>query len=317
MINRESTNNYLLKEFQLPSRIDELKDSFLKDFELRLYVKRDDLIHPVVSGNKWRKLKYNLLHLLKEEKEGLITFGGAYSNHLIAVAAACNQHNIPCVGIVRGDKESAFNSTLKKCALLGMKLCFVNRSLYRTKSDKNFIVDNWPQYAGYFMVPEGGANSFGIRGCSELMDEQARIYDHLVVSSGTATTALGILSSLRKENLIVFSALKREMATEEKLKSAAKHQSKLNQLHYFDEHEFGGFAKINQELIDFTRDFYQRYGIQLDLIYNAKMFFKLFKLIKQGYFPAGSKILCIHTGGLQGNLGMEERYQFKLFNSTC
>jgi len=314
MINRESSNKYCPKEFQLPSRVDQLSSAFLKDYGVSLFVKRDDLIHPVVSGNKWRKLKYNIEQLFQQKKEGLLTFGGAFSNHLIACAKACQLLGIPSVGIVRGEPGSIHNPTLTHCVKLGMELHFISRADYANKTRFDFIQDRFPTYQNYFHLPEGGENELGIKGCAEIMAEQAREFDFVTVTAGTTTTAIGLLNSLETEKLLVFSALKNAHYLEDRMR-VQESQSRLNtQLEFFHEYHFGGFAKINELLIEFTRQFYKDYEMKLDLVYNSKMLYGLFEQIKAGYFPVNSKILAIHTGGLQGNQGFEERFQFELFN---
>ena len=317
MNHRESSNKYLLKEFQLPSRIDRLSSSFLNDFGISLFLKRDDLIHPIVSGNKWRKLKYNVEKLQQNNNEGLLTCGGAFSNHLIACAKACQLLGISSVGIVRGESENKNNPTLSQCIELGMQLHFISRAEYKQKDQFDFIQNLFPRYKNYLHLPEGGANELGIKGCTEILDEQERIYDFVTIAAGTTTTAQGIGRSLRKEKLLVFPALKNAQYLENRMRMAEENSILKEQLNYFYGYHFGGFAKINDELIEFTRQFYNEYNIKLDLVYTAKMFYGLFEQIKAGYFSKNSTILAIHSGGLQGNQGFEDKHQFNLFNSSC
>jgi len=301
------------KEFQLPSNSILLESQFLREKGVELFVKRDDLIHPVISGNKWRKLKYNIEFAKRSKSSCILTFGGAYSNHLIATAKAGQIFNLPTIGIVRGEEKKALNPTLQKCVEYGMQLEFVTRDLYKRKEEKTFHQDLRDKFGEYLLIPEGGANDLGIKGCEEILSEDKNVHDYVSVAAGTGTTAKGILKASNEEKILVFPALKGATFLRNEISDQIRND-KLNRLELFEDYHFDGYAKINPELIAFTRDFYNSYQIKLDLIYTAKHFFGLFDLIRKNYFPPKSKILAIHTGGLQGNKGMEERYKVDLFS---
>jgi 1-aminocyclopropane-1-carboxylate deaminase len=275
-----------------------------------LHVKRDDLIDPIVSGNKWRKLKYNILAAQSRKNDTLITFGGAYSNHLIATAKACALYGIESVGIVRGEElHSDSNETLKHCRELGMKLMFISREEYHLRNDKTYWEQLHIDYPNSFIVPEGGANFYGLIGCQEIWKELSDDYTDVIVSAGTGTTAAGILSGMpEKCKLHVFSALKGDFMEKEILSKIEYgfHNSEFtdqcaSRLQVYSEDIFGGYGKFNIELLRFIQEMNEAYDLPLDQVYTGKAFFRLVQLINENYFSENAKILFIHTGGLQGN----------------
>jgi 1-aminocyclopropane-1-carboxylate deaminase len=272
---------------------------------LNLFIKRDDLIHPIISGNKWRKLKYNILHLQMNRMEGLLTFGGAYSNHLLATAFAAKQANIPCVGIVRGEeltKDS--NSILSFCHSLGMRLKFVSRNEYGYRDEPIYKQELLTEYKNFWMVPEGGGNYQGVLGCMEIMKETDNDYDFVCVSQGTTTTSIGILLSLpEKSKLLVCPALKGfDSICEMKqmlFYMGFEHEfieDKLNQVIVLSTDELGKYGKASPELKLFNNSLYERTKINFDHTYNAKSLFQLNKYI-ECHSLVNEKILYIHTGG--------------------
>jgi len=299
--------------FQLPSPVEELKSDFLSEHKVQLFVKRDDLIHPEISGNKWRKLKYNIEEAKRLEKDTLLTFGGAFSNHLIATAVAAKGFNLKSIAVVRGERAEKLSDTLKECEVNGMQLHFVSRAVYREKETVGFLNELEELFGSFFLVPEGGGNELGKKGCEEVLSEVNESFDVVCCAAGTGTTAAGLYNSIHREKLFVFPVLKGMDFEKEEIFSHSEAQSKTEQLHFFKDYHFGGYAKINDELIDFCRTFYASYGMKLDLVYTAKMFYGIFDLIKKGHFGARDKLLAIHTGGLQGNRGMEKRFNFQLF----
>ena len=301
--------------FQLPSPLEQLESDFLKQHELEVFVKRDDLIHPVISGNKWRKLKYNIKAAKENGFDQVLTFGGAFSNHIIATATAAKAHGLKSIGVIRGEEPKNWSATLKNCKAAGMKLKFVSRELYKSKADSAFINDLTDAYGESYVIPEGGANELGRKGCEEIVSELENSFDYLCCSAGTGTTAAGILHSINEENLLVFPALKGGGFLRDEIVSATMHPKKTESIQLFGNYHFGGYAKINQELIDFTNQFYSIYKLKLDLVYTAKLFYGVFDLIKDGYFKKGSKLVILHSGGLQGNLGFINRYNVRLFGS--
>jgi len=277
----------------------------LNEQALNLFIKRDDLIHPIISGNKWRKLKYNILHVQMNRMKGLITFGGAYSNHLLATAVAAKQAKIPSVGIVRGEeltKDS--NSILSFCFSQGMDLKFVSRNEYGYRDEPIYKQELLTEYTNFWMVPEGGGNYQGVLGCMEIMKETENDFDFVCVSQGTTTTSIGILLSIpEKTKLLVCPALKSfdsifEMR--QRLLYLGFEQEfieeKLKQVIVLPTDELGKYGKATPEVKVFSNDFYKRTKINADYTYNAKSLFMLNKYIEiNSLFK--KKILYIHTGG--------------------
>jgi 1-aminocyclopropane-1-carboxylate deaminase len=275
----------------------------------RIFVKRDDLIHEDVSGNKWRKLKYNILQAKANQKSGILTFGGAFSNHLLATASACNLLNLKSIGIIRGDElNENSNHTLKKCHTLGMKLIFVSRENYHQKSDYDYLNSLKNEFPDFYIVPEGGSNYYGMIGCQEITKEIKQDFDHLFISQGTTTTSCGILLSLKEnQTLHVIPALKGFDSLEEmrKILNQALFDSEtveelLKKVQVHPEFHFGGYGKINEELIDFMSKMRSDFELHLDQVYTAKAFYGTLQIIENEKFQ-NQKIVFIHTGGLQGN----------------
>jgi 1-aminocyclopropane-1-carboxylate deaminase len=296
-----------LNDLILPSPIQEVYFTLLKNKNIRLWIKRDDLIHPWLSGNKYRKLKYNLKSAIENNRKTIVTFGGAFSNHLHATAGACSLLGLQSVGIVRGEIDEG-NPTLKFCTDRGMNLIPVSRSAYRLKENSQEIMELIQNYPDCFMVPEGGANHLALRGVSEIVDEikiqLSEMPEYFTLACGTGGTTAGILSAnILNSKVIAFSALKSShLESEIKQFSDFKNAEKLSVNTDF---HFGGYAKWNTELIDFIYDFEKQANIPLDHVYNGKAMFGLFKLILSDYFEPGSTICYIHTGGLQGKDGLK------------
>ncbi len=296
-----------LNDLILPSPIQEVDFPLLKNKNIRLWIKRDDLIHPWVSGNKYRKLKYNLKSAIENKCKTIVTFGGAFSNHLHATAGACALLGLKSVGIVRGEIDLN-NPTIKFCIERGMNLIPVSRAAYRLKENSQEIMELIQKYPDCYMVPEGGTNQLALRGASEIVDEikiqWSEMPEIISLACGTGGTTAGILSAnLLNSKVIAFSALKSShLESEIKQLSDFKNADKLSVQTDF---HFGGYAKWNTELIDFIYDFEKQTDIPLDHVYNGKAMFGLFKLILSDYFEPGSTICYIHTGGLQGKDGLK------------
>lgn len=275
----------------------------IKNPNLELFIKREDLIHPLISGNKFRKLKYNLLQAKAENQTTLLTFGGAFSNHILAVACAGFEHNFKTIGIIRGEElidKINENPTLKKAQELGMQFKFVSREWYRTKNENESIEQLKNEFGGFYLLPEGGTNELAIKGCEEILTNEDEIFTHICCSIGTGGTISGIInSSFSGQQVIGFPSLKGDFISKEI--SNFVHKANWN---IISDYHFGGYGKISDELIRFINDFYSQHKIPLDPIYTGKMMFGIDDLIKNNYFPKGSKILAIHTGGLQGINGM-------------
>jgi 1-aminocyclopropane-1-carboxylate deaminase len=290
------------------SRIQQIHFSAISDKEVSLFIKREDELHPFISGNKYRKLKYNLIEASNQNKKTLVTFGGAYSNHIAATAAAGFQFNFNTIGVIRGDELATNleevlqnNATLKFASEHNMQFEFVSRSAYRNKTSIEFIKNLRAKFGDFYMVPEGGTNKFAITGCEEILTKEDKKYDVICSSVGTGGTISGIINSTKKHQKVIgFSALKGEFLKDEIKKYVLKNDNwSLN-----TDYHFGGYAKVTEELITFINTFKQETGIPLDPVYTGKMLFGIVDLIKNDYFEKGTKILAIHTGGLQGIEGM-------------
>ena len=282
--------------------------SAIKEKDISLYIKREDLIHPTISGNKYRKLKYNILEAESQGKKTLLTFGGAFSNHISAVAAVGKEKNFNTFGIIRGDelgndlnKTLLSNPTLKYAHDCGMQFKFVSRTDYRDKNSKSFVANLKNEFGEFFLIPEGGTNEFAVKGCEEIVSSETDQFNCICVSVGTGGTVSGIINSAKDhQNVIGFSALKGNFLTDE----IQKWVDKESNWELKNEYHFGGYAKTTDELIQFINNFKIETKIQLEPIYTGKMVFGVVDLINKNYFAEGSKILLIHTGGVQGIQGM-------------
>jgi len=292
---------------KLPSPVQQLKSSFLKHHNINLFVKRDDLIHPEISGNKWRKLKYNLLTAQQQNKKTLLTFGGAYSNHIHATASAGKYFNFKTIGIIRGEAYNPLNPTLQDASNWGMQLDYVSRKKYREKTSSAFLNNLKDTYGDFYLIPEGGNNEFALKGCAEIIDELENDFDTICIDCGTGATISGMITGIDSSTqLLGFAVLKNANFLYDDINQLINNQKdniSSNWSINLDFH-FGGFAKTSDELFKFIKNFEKQYTIQLEPIYTGKMFYGVFELIKQGYFASGSRILVIHTGGLQGVRGL-------------
>lgn len=271
--------------------------------DISLFIKRDDLIHPIISGNKFRKLKYNLIEAKNQKKITLLTFGGAFSNHILAVSAAGKEYGFDTIGIIRGEEledKIETNPTLQKAKEFGMVFDFISREEYRNKNNPEFLKMLKQKFGDFYLIPEGGTNEFAIKGCEEILKENDTDFDFICCSVGTGGTISGIINSSKENQKVLgFPALKGDFLQEDIRKFAKKNNWQL-----ITDYHFGGYAKFDENLIHFINDFYQKFKVPLDPIYTSKMFFGVLDLIEKDYFPPKSKILAIHTGGLQGVNGM-------------
>ncbi|WP_371683005.1 1-aminocyclopropane-1-carboxylate deaminase/D-cysteine desulfhydrase [Flavobacterium sp. H122] len=268
-----------------------------------LFIKREDLIHPYISGNKYRKLKYNLLDFESDGYDSLVTFGGAFSNHIAATAFACKEKGINAVGVIRGEelwKEITNNPTLKLAQECGMKFEFVTREQYRNKDSDEFKNYLQEKYGNCSILPEGGTNGLAVKGCGEILTPEDRDFDYICCAVGTGGTVSGLINSAKPHQKVIgFPVLKGNFLQEEIRKFAKNDNWSLE-----SDYHFGGYAKVTDGLIDFINNFYQETNIPLDPVYTGKMVYGVLDLINKNYFPENSKILVIHTGGLQGIRGM-------------
>lgn len=270
---------------------------------IKIFIRREDLIHPIVSGNKYRKLKYNLQFAKTENYSKLLTFGGAFSNHIAAVAFAGKELGFETVGVIRGDElESKMfeNPTLKFAHNCGMKFDFISREAYRFKESDSFMEKLIEKHQNFYLIPEGGTNDLAIKGCEEILNSQDAKFDFICCAIGTGGTISGIINSSKSNQKVLgFSALKGDFLYKDIRKFA-----KNTNWDIISDYHFGGYGKVSLELIQFINSFDEEYQILLDPIYTGKMVYGIFDLINKNYFPKNSKILIIHTGGLQGIEGM-------------
>tara|TARA_R100000935_G_scaffold38680_1_gene60022 strand:+ start:136312 stop:137232 length:921 start_codon:yes stop_codon:yes gene_type:complete len=292
------------------SAVEKINLKSLKGTYGTLFLKREDLIHPLVSGNKFRKLKYNIAEALRNKKTTVVTFGGAYSNHVSATAAAGKLAGLKTVGIIRGEELKANfngNATLEFAQRSGMVFEFVSREQYRLKDDDAYRAKLLEKYSNSLILPEGGTNSLAIKGCAEILTNNDTGFDYICTSVGTGGTLAGLVSASEKHQQVVgYSALKGtfQASNVEEYTSNSNYTIK-------DSYCFGGYAKIDLQLVRFMNEFKEETGILLDPVYTAKMMFGIIEDIKSGYFPENSRILAIHTGGLQGIAGMNQRLKKK------
>lgn len=281
---------------------------------IRAAVLRLDLLHPEVSGNKWFKLRYNLDAAIKAGKHRIVTFGGAYSNHIAATAAACQLAGIPSTGIIRGERAPALSHTLQDAAARNMELVFISREAYRHKADTDWAT----LYPDAWIVPEGGNNALGAKGCEEILplairqlmtvdksviplSEATAYFSHIACAVGTGTTLAGIINSAAPQQTIFGYAVLKGAAYLTDEVQALLHPAPLPHWELLYEHHGGGYAKVTPALQTFMADFRTETGITLDMVYTAKLLMGFRKDIQHGRYPDGSKVLLIHTGGLQGN----------------
>ena len=264
----------------------------------RISIKRLDLIHPQISGNKFFKLKYNLLAARQQGFEKVLTFGGAYSNHIAATAFAAHQFGFQSLGMIRGEElaQRPLNPTLATAQQFGMQLEFISRNAYRQKDQPDFLQRLQQQYPDFYLIPEGGTNALAVQGCREILVAEDAQFDLICCAVGTGGTLAGLIeASQQHQQLLGFSALKGDFLTQEVAQLTTKRNWRI-----LDDYCCGGYAKTTPELIQFIQTFEQRYNIPLEQVYTGKMLRGIFDLIDQDKIGPDQKILLIHTGGLQG-----------------
>jgi len=296
------------------SNNDDVHLPILEEKEITLCIKREDEIHPDVSGNKFRKLKYNLSKAKELGKTTLLTFGGAFSNHILATAVAGNITGFKTIGIIRGDelgidldKTLQQNATLRNAYENGMLFEFVDRTAYRNKNGVSFQENLKHKYGDFYVIPEGGTNELAIKGCEEILVDKDSQFDYICSAIGTGGTISGLINASKKHQKVLgFPSLKGDFFKDEIQKYVHKTNWDL-----ITDYHFGGYGKYNDELIRFINKFSAKTNILLDPIYTAKMVFGILDLVQKDYFEKGSKILAIHTGGLQGIEGFNEKLKSK------
>lgn len=303
----------MLKPNKIPTQ--PISFSLFDEKKVSVSILRLDLIHPDLSGNKFFKLQYNLLEAKKQGFQKILTFGGAYSNHIYATAAAGWLYGFDTVGVIRGDLVYPLNPTLMAAEKFGMTLHPMERSTYRKKEEQEVLDTLSRQFGPFYAIPEGGTNALAISGCKEILSSEHKDATHIVSSVGTGGTISGIACSAHShQSVLGFSALKGDFIKESVANLLALHEiNPRGALEIITDYHFGGYAKHTQELVLFMQDFYQQTGIPLDPIYTGKMVYGVFDRIRLGYFPPHSKILIVHSGGLQGIKGFEARWGITLY----
>ncbi|MEZ5035724.1 MAG: pyridoxal-phosphate dependent enzyme [Chitinophagaceae bacterium] len=273
----------------------------LQEKNITLDVLRLDTIHPVISGNKWFKLKYYLEEAKLESKKTLLSFGGAWSNHILATAAAARLVGLNSIGLIRGETKKFESGTLQEARKLGMQLFFFDRENYRQK-----IIPTAIHQEEIYVIPEGGYGEKGAAGAASILSYSSKKdYTHIVCAAGTGTMAAGLLQAiLPSQHLVAVSVLKNYTNLEKDILSIAK--NKFHSISVVHDYHFGGYAKQKPELIDFMNDFYKETAIPTDFVYTGKLAFAIMDLVKKNYFLPGYKILMIHSGGLQGNRSLSK-----------
>jgi 1-aminocyclopropane-1-carboxylate deaminase/D-cysteine desulfhydrase-like pyridoxal-dependent ACC family enzyme len=296
---------------QLNTPITPIEDAALSKHNVSLSIKRDDLIHPVISGNKYRKLLHNIEEAKRTGCRGVLTFGGAFSNHIHATAYAARLHGLTSVGVIRGEATDPLNPTLQDASDWGMSLRYISRQQYRQKNDPALVAALSEEEGDMYVIPEGGANALGVQGCTAILSEVEQDYDFIALACGTGTTLAGLVAGLQGSSRVLgFTVMKGGAYLKEIIDAflSAYPDQSLTDWSLVTDYHFGGFARYSYDLVHFINQFHAKHQIQLEPLYTGKMMFGLFDLIEKGYFPEGSRILAIHTGGLQGIRGFNMRH---------
>ena len=289
-----------------PTPIQEVRDPLLERCGVRLLVKRCDLVHPTISGNKWFKLKYNLLAARQQGFTTLLSFGGAYSNHIHALAVAGHEHGFRTIGMIRGEAYQPLNATLQFAVDHGMELYYLDRAEYRQKGSPALLGQLHHRFGRHYLLPEGGTNGLAVQGCRELLADVVEPFDLVACACGTGGSFAGVVAALNGDHQALGVAV---LKGGEFLTAAVQELVWQNRAAQFDnwriesDYHHGGYARTTPELLGFMQYFEQTHGIPLDPVYTGKLFFALYALVKQHYFARGTTLLAIHTGGLQGRAG--------------
>ena len=306
-----------MADLTLPDKISlqRIENEITTSHKINLYVLRLDTIDFYAGGNKFFKLKYNLEESKKQGHKNLLTFGGAWSNHLAAVAAAVGSQQLEMIAVIRGEEPKEYSDTLRYCKEKGAHLHFVSREDYRKKTEKEFIDELKNKFGDFYLLPEGGSNTLAVKGCAEILNFINIDFDFICCPVGSGGTFAGIFSGLKeKQQVLGFVALRGGEYLEETINNLVECPlPRGGDVHLFGQrgsllydYHFGGFAKTTPELLCFKKDFETQFDFELDYIYTSKMFYGIFELMKKNFFSEGSTIVVIHTGGLQGNQGFEK-----------
>lgn len=291
----------------LPSPLQSISHPLLEEKNMQLFIKRDDLIHAEIMGNKWRKLKYNLEAMRQQKVQSLVTMGGAFSNHIVATAAAAQENNIKAVGIIRGNElHDESNPTLQFAKQKGMELRFVDRSTFKKwREEPHALTEKYPHH---YFLPEGGTNGLAIKGCEEVIREISQDFDVIACPIGTGGTFAGLVSAANDQQQVIgMSSLKGDFIHQEMKKLLHSFHIKSTNYQVIDQYHFGGYGKTSPDLIEFINWFKEYFAIPLDPIYTGKSFFGVWNMIKTDKFEKNIRIVLLHTGGLQGILGFNRK----------
>lgn len=286
-------------------------DERIAKYDVALFLKREDLSDPFISGNKYRKLKYNILYAKEKGFKTLLTFGGAFSNHIHAVAYSGFKFGFNTIGIIRGEEVLPLNPTLEDAHSFGMEFHYISRADYRNKQQADFLAALSERFGNFYLIPEGGSNSLAVKGCTEILEEVELNYNHICCACGTGGTIAGIIASLNGSKKIWgFPALKNGDFLKKDITKLLKDYGSplITNWDLITEYHFGGYAKYNFDLINFINRFKKTHHIQLDPIYTGKLLYGIYDRIEKGFYKKGEKILAIHSGGLQGIRGFNERF---------
>ena len=280
--------------------------------DVKIFMKRIDLVHPVISGNKWYKMKYNIAEMMDDKIDTLLTFGGAFSNHIHATAMAGKVFGFKTIGLLRGEEHLPLNETLQSAVDNGMEIHYVDRTTFRKRDTIEYLDELKNKFGDAFILPLGGTNNTALKGCAEIVENIDVDYNYICSASGSGGTFAGIVAGLNgNKKGIVFPALKGGKFLEKVISDLVLNYTgkQFQNWSLNADYHFGGFAKLTKELVEFTKEFEKLNGFELDYIYTNKMMFGIAELIKSGYFKSGETIIAIHSGGLQGNLGMKGKIE--------
>lgn len=292
----------------------EVNDPFIKERKISLFIKREDLNHPYMSGNKWYKLKYNIQEAKEQGKDTLLTFGGAYSNHIYAMAAAGKIFNFNTIGIIRGEEHNPLNSTLSFVKENGMKLYYLDRESYRKKNSPEILDKLIKIFGDFYLLPEGGTNELAVKGCSEMIRKINIDYDYICCPCGTGGTIAGLIDGLNGDKFALgFAVLKGASFLKENVNTLLQSSYRRSLINWNINlnYHFGGYAKFNKQLLEFIERFSSLTKIPIEPIYTGKMLFGIYDLIANGFFKEETKIVAIHTGGMQGLIGLQSKNDWK------
>ncbi|MBK7500100.1 MAG: 1-aminocyclopropane-1-carboxylate deaminase/D-cysteine desulfhydrase [Ignavibacteriales bacterium] len=288
----------------------EIFNPLFEQKQIKFFIKREDLTDEFISGNKFYKLKYNLIEAEKLGLNALLTFGGAYSNHIHATAAAGKKYGLKTIGVIRGEEHLPLNPTLSSAQENGMIIEYIDRKSYRSKYDEGLIQTLKEKFGDFYLIPEGGSNHLAIKGCAEIISGITTDFNFVCSACGTGGTLAGLILGLDSKHFALgFSVLRGGSFLYQNIRTLLSyyHKENLNNFQINLDYHFGGYAKTNAELNNFCAGFYEQHNIQIEPIYTGKMFFGLYDLIRSNFFPPESTIVAIHTGGLQGLQGLKQR----------